>query len=324
MTIGTVTRLFTWSGPTIFLYTSYICAISNGVAGVLVMAAPAAISSSWFPVSERATAISVSQTAYVAGNGLSFLLGPLMVPDQFLVKTNDTGYNSEVIIGNYSNPYPTRDEEKQLIWYYMLGMAVISIVILLAMVIYFPDKPKSPPTASSALSNYSRMGFINGIKKLLKNKDVIFSFVGFSLSTGVQGAWPSVMAVNFGILGVGDEQSGYIGLSAVAASIFLGIGVGRFIDVIRKRIKITLISFLVLSTLAYIWLALIVLKVLEFSYIQLFISTLMGSGCITAIMTLFFEYTVEISYPAPEAMVGGLLTLGNNLVGWYIREYFRD
>ena len=189
------------------------------------------------------------------------------------------------------------------------------------MVIYFPSKPKSPPTASSALSNYSRMGFINGIKNLVKNKDVILSFVGFSFSTGVQGAWPSVMAVNFGILGVGDEQSGYIGLSAVAASIFLGIGVGRFIDVIRKQIKITLISILVFSTLAYIWLALIVLEVLEFSYIQLFISTIIGSGCITAIMTLFFEYTVEISYPVPEAMVGGLLTLGNNVVCWYIREY---
>ena len=50
----------------------------------------------------------------------------------------------------------------------------------------------------------------------------------------------------------------------------------------------------------------------------------MGSGCITAIMTLFFEYTVEISYPVPEAMVGGLLTMGNNLVGWYIQEYFSD
>ena len=139
-------------------------------------------------------------------------------------------------------------------------------------------------------------------------------FIGFSLSTGVQGAWMSVMTVNFQTLDVGDKTSGYIGVTATAAGIIIGIAVGQFTDHIRKHIKMTLIFILLLSTGAYVWLTLLILKVIPFDLVQLYASTICGSGCITAIMTLFFEYTVEMSYPVPEGIVGGLLTGGCNVV----------
>ena len=61
--LGTVFRLspLLTDDSTVFLATSHVCAILNGVSGVTIMAAPAFISSLWFPVSERTTATSISQ-----------------------------------------------------------------------------------------------------------------------------------------------------------------------------------------------------------------------------------------------------------------------
>ena len=315
MTVGTISRIFTWSNATLFLYSSHFCSILNGITGILVMAAPAALSAAWFPVNERATATSISQTLNVAGNGMSFLIGPLIVPDNFLNKTGETDDSHETPLTNYTGYYPTSDREKVLVWWYMVGLAATSVVIFIAMVIYFPSKPQTPPTASAS-SDVPRIGFAESVKTLVKDRSVMLCFIGFSLSTGVQGAWSSVLTLNFEPLGVGDKQSGYIGVAATAASIVVGIAVGQFTDHIRKHIKWTLMFILLLSTGAYVWLTLIVLKAIPFSLVQLYISTICGGACITAIMTLFFEYTVEMAYPVPEGIVGGLLTGGNNVVSY--------
>jgi FLVCR family MFS transporter len=284
------------------------------------MAAPSALSAAWFPANERATAISISQTAYIAGNGVSFLLGPLVVPDKFLNKTCKNDYSPIVPLTNFNETYPTSDEEKQLVWYYMVAMAAFSISIFVAMIIYFPSKPKSPPTASAS-DKFPRLGFAESLSTLFKNRDVIFCFVAFSFSTGVQGAWATVMTLNFEIIGGGERTSGYIGVAVTVATIFIGIAVGKFVDCMRNvSIKLMLILILVLSTLGYIWLTLLILKVIPYSLTQLYISTICGTGFVTAIMTLFFEYTVEMSYPVPEGLVGGLLTTGNNVVSLTICE----
>ena len=313
MAIGTVVRLFAWSDVEIFLYTSHLCSILNGFTGVVVMAAPAALAAAWFPAHERATAISVSQTFFVAGNGASFLFGPLIVPDYFLNRTSATIYGPEIPIMNYNRTYPTPDEEKVLVWYYMVSMAVLSVLIFVPMALYFPSRPKTPPTASASYS-VPRTVFVHNIMMLIKDKDVMLCLIGFSFSNGVQGVWASVMTMNFETLGVDDEKSGYIGIAAMAANIIIGISVGRFIDYVRRNIKWILVFILLVSTAGYAWLTLIVLRVLPDSLIQLYASTILGTGCTTAIMTLFFEYTVEMSYPVPEGIIGGLLTGGSNLV----------
>ena len=130
------------------------------------------------------------------------------------------------------------------------------------------------------------------------------------------------MTVNFEILGVGDETTGYIGVATIAASVVIGLLIGKFIDYQRKHIKWILICVSFLSTTAYLWLTLLVLKVVPYSLTQLYISTICGTGFVTAIMTLFFEYTVEMSYPISEGIVGGLLTTGNNLVS-LLAQYLR-
>ena len=46
------------------------------------MAAPPALSAVWFPPHQRTTATSISQVFTQLGTGLSFAIGPHMVPEQ--------------------------------------------------------------------------------------------------------------------------------------------------------------------------------------------------------------------------------------------------
>ena len=49
---------------------SHLCAILNGVAGVVVFSAPSAVSSAWFPPAERTTATAVGILFNNLGNAL--------------------------------------------------------------------------------------------------------------------------------------------------------------------------------------------------------------------------------------------------------------
>lgn len=69
----------------------HICAILNGVAGIIVFSAPSALSSAWFPPEERTTATGIAIVFNNLGNALSFLAAPAIVPDP-----KETNKTSEV------------------------------------------------------------------------------------------------------------------------------------------------------------------------------------------------------------------------------------
>ena len=50
-----------------------MCAILNGMAGIIVFSAPSALSSAWFPPNERTTATGVALVFNNLGNVFSFL-----------------------------------------------------------------------------------------------------------------------------------------------------------------------------------------------------------------------------------------------------------
>ena len=70
----------------------------------------------------------------------------LKVPDRNTTQASDFFTDTFRVLDTYS-----RDEVKQYIQWYMIGMAVVAVGLLIAFSIYFPDKPPSPPSATSAL-----------------------------------------------------------------------------------------------------------------------------------------------------------------------------
>ena len=45
----------------------------------------------------------------------------------------------------------TRDDIKAYIEWYMIGQAAVAVALFIGFMIYFPDKPPTPPSATSAL-----------------------------------------------------------------------------------------------------------------------------------------------------------------------------
>jgi len=56
--------------------------------------------------------------------------------------------------------------------------------------------------------------------------------------------------------------------------------------------------------------------------VELYISTILGTGLVGIAGILFFEYTAELAYPAPEGVVGGFITCFNNLLGVFFYSVF--
>lgn len=64
MAIGSILRVFSTKDLP-YLISSHVCSIMNGISGIVVMAAPSAISAVWFPPNERTTATAISQVTPV-------------------------------------------------------------------------------------------------------------------------------------------------------------------------------------------------------------------------------------------------------------------
>lgn len=134
--LGTVLRSVSTDSK-YFLVTSHLCSILNGISGVIIMAAPPAISAAWFAPGERTTATSINQVMNNAGNAVSFLVGPYVVPDNF------------ANMSDFTRDTPTAAGVRKDIQWYVVGQAGVACAIFLVILAYFPSKPPTPPSPSS-------------------------------------------------------------------------------------------------------------------------------------------------------------------------------
>ena len=295
--IGAVLRGITQE-EYLFKILSHLGSISNGIAGITVMSVPPALSATWFPPGERTLATFFGQVATQIGTGLSFSLGPWLVPGKNLTSVN---------------------EVKGQIYRYLWIEAGAALGLFLLVLLYFPKQPPSPPSASASLP---RTDFREGIKGLIKNKNALLCTVAYGLSGGTFLAWQSVMTLNFQSVGISDEESGRIGLAICGASFFSGGIFAIGTDHLKKHMKTTLIILLILEALSFFWLTLIISQVIAYSSWQLWVCSVAGSAFTFSLAPLFFEYTVELTYPAPEGLVGGLLAGFYNLIGTIFLSLF--
>src|SRR5438552_456185 len=115
------------------------------------------------------------------GNGVSYLVGPYVVPF------------SEEPHSNTTDPIAVERTRKD-IQNYMIGDAVTAAVIFLLFLAYFPAKPHKPPCASSAVT---RVDFRKGWKGLVTNTNAWFVCLAYAIPAAVQASWQTLMAVNF-------------------------------------------------------------------------------------------------------------------------------
>ena len=284
-----------------FTVTAHIGSFFNGITGIAVMSLPPALSAAWFPPEQRTLATCIAQVSTQVGTGLSFTLGPLIVPGKTQSDISAEAKNQTDV-----------DEVKDQVHKYLVGQGAFAIVLFFLIILTFQDKPASPPSASASLP---RTDFWTAFHALRKDRNAVLCTLAYGASGGTFLAWQSVMSVNFQNIGVSDATSGKIGLTICICCAVGSVIVAYATDHLKKHMKLTLITLLLIEAIFFTWMTLILAKAIPFYLWQLYVSSVVGSVCTFSLVPLFFEYTVELTYPTPEGLVGGFLACFYNFVG---------
>ncbi|KAK3100279.1 hypothetical protein FSP39_017433 [Pinctada imbricata] len=288
----------------------------NGLAGPVAMGVPPVLSNTWFPVEERTTATALSTVLNILGVGISFVLGPYMVPDINSNK-NSTGGNgsSEVSLSLLSeldnSTARIANERKQImrLMYVECGWSVFVFVLLL---IYFPAKPPKPPTVSASID---RVDFKSGTKLLARNTRFWLICLTYGLSLGVFNCWQSVLDVILKPHNISEKEAGWIGFYGTLAGCVATVILARFADAFSRHMKMLLVFLYVGSSLSFVWFSLIIQGTLPNSTVSLYIAIILATLLLNSATPLYFEMACEVSYPVAEGITNFALTLVNNIGG---------
>ncbi|WAR05566.1 DIRC2-like protein [Mya arenaria] len=167
--IGTGIRCITME-TTAMTWLANAGAVLLGIGGSVPFAGPAKLSSVWFPPDQRATATSIVSFANYFGVAMSFIF----------VCVN-------------------RDDLISEIRHLMYLHTAIAALFLLLVIVYFPDKPPTPPSKTASME---RTEWLKGLRMLTKNSAFWLVVLAGAVSAGVLGVWASVLDVNLNKHGI--------------------------------------------------------------------------------------------------------------------------
>ncbi|XP_042210672.1 mucin-2-like isoform X2 [Homarus americanus] len=275
LTIGTVIRCFS-SQETPFTVLCHISSILFAFAACMTLSLPAMVAATWFPPNERITATAVGALMCQLG-GAAMYMGALVVRSPSKIPTN---------------------EER----------AEIRSDIMILM--YIP-KPPTPPSASSATE---KIDFFSGIKGILNNVQQLLVIIAYAFSFGIPAVWIGVLNLSLIDIQIHQEQAIGVAVTAVVCSSLAAFITARITDKVYGHLRVTIIGFLVLSSLFFLWFLLLSTQVIVPSLAQVYVAVAGGVSFEYATMPVLVELAIEIGYPIPESVTGAILTFCFNLV----------
>ncbi|XP_042211793.1 solute carrier family 49 member 4 homolog isoform X2 [Homarus americanus] len=286
--IGSALRCITLDTPT-FTIMCHLCAILLGISSTLILSAPIPVAAEWFPLHERTTA------------------GAVMI-----------GFCMMGCVGSYLEPLLVRqpgphvsnhDIQEDVLLLLYIGMGV-SGVLLLAVMVYFPAKPPTPPSVSISTERHK---FIPGVVSLFKNKQFTALTIAYGFAIGPAVGWLTVLDFSLLPLGFHQKDAMWIGVTSVIAASVLPVIVGRINDLMHGHIRLLLCVLLAASAGCYYWFHLLSYEILPVTTWQVYMSVVGGNAFNAATFPLFFEVGIDLAYPVPEILSAGVMTAVDNI-----------
>ncbi|BFZ06529.1 hypothetical protein BsWGS_09568 [Bradybaena similaris] len=277
----------------------------NGVAGTIPMSGPALLSGLWFPPNQRATATAISTVAGYLGASISFVIGPLLVPEPDDTSPINGTFNlfSDVFDSNSSGVNITdHSDQERGIKTILYGECALAGLVFLLVLIYFPSKPPLPPSVSASIP---REKYLNGLKMLARNKQFWICAIAFSVPLGVYESWQVILDINLDSKGISQRTAGWLDFYATVGGCVSGLLVSRFADLFTRQMKLFLLVFYSLATVAILWLTLVVLDIIPFDEVSIYAAVILAGVFLDGGSPLFFELTIEVSYPVGEGVTSG-------------------
>ncbi|OWF51146.1 disrupted in renal carcinoma protein 2-like [Mizuhopecten yessoensis] len=303
------------SEPPYVKWTVHTGQLLNGLGGPVAMGLPPVLSATWFPPHERTTATAISQILNGLGVGVSFIIGPYLVPDkppdnsnsslQNISYSTTTGPNTTDVSARISN------ERSEIMFLLYIEFGFAALIFLLTLV-YFPDKPTLPPSTTASIE---RLEFKKGLLQLVRNFKFWMVCLTYGVSLGVFNCWQSVLDVNLKPHGISENEAGWLGFYSTLAASFTCITVARFSDIFSKHMRLFLVILYIGGALAMAWFAVLVNGYIPNSTTSLYISIILGTLLLNATPPLYYEMACEITYPVAEGISNLWLTMINNVGG---------
>ena len=231
----------------------------------------------WFPQKQRATITGVIFLALFAGIGIGETVSPVLYAT--------SGFS---------------------------GMQLIYGVVTAVFVVFFLIFARSnPPTPASPEGEATRALVVDGLKQILKKRDVYLLALALFLGSGI------VNGVFTLIDGIGKEKNFSVDQGVILTGILLvggiigSIAIPVISDSLRKR-KLLIIIGIFIAVPATLGLALG--KNYGFEIVCFFVI----GFCFTGLTPLAYQYGAEITHPAPEGTSNGIFALVVQASGFLI------
>lgn len=272
--------------------------ILNALAGPLVQASPSYLSGNWFADGERATATAIGSISNGLGVGLAYLMGPAVVSNA-----------DDIAI-------------------FIRGIAVLAFVPLLLVLIFFPDHPNRPPSATYADRARKRnlgadVSYCRGFWLAFQNRSFLFLVVAGSLQAGAWFVWSTTLPTILQPFHFSLSQAGSFASVTRFAGMIGGALVARLSDesFFARRLKYTICLCMALAVSGFLMFTLSNPSPFFYhnppfpqTYGFDFVSVLIAGFFLGAVNPLFYELSAELTYPSPESTSAAIFTLVQNFI----------
>ncbi|XP_071157380.1 solute carrier family 49 member 4 homolog isoform X1 [Mytilus edulis] len=302
----------------------YASAIINGVAGTTFFSGPPLLASLWFPLKQRTTATAISSLCIYAGLAGGFLIGPQLVSApiynttvRYLKSDVVTHMVNESSTMSYQNTYNETallnfEELRNQVMWLMYVECIAAAVGFFAILLYFPDKPPTPPSNSAS---EKRIEYKKAVCQIIRHGPLWLISIAFALPIGVYAAWGAILDVILHPVGVSQEEAGWIGFYATVGGCIAGVVIARFSDLFLRHMKLFLLCLYMCGGASFVWFTLVCDKIVPYSTAQLYISSIAGGIFLNGTIPLFYELSCETSYPISEGITGAFSTMLDSIFG---------
>lgn len=262
----------------------------TAISQLFVLNLPPRIAAVWFGPNEVSSATSFGVFGNQIGIGLGFILPPL-------------------IFSNNPDSLASLTERGLNIMFF--SVAIVTSVLLIAMIFLFEDRPSKPPSLAQAIADQQMMSqqaadssLLAVTKSLMRNRNFNLLLMTYGLNVGVFYAISTILNQLIEVKFPGHEvDAGIMGLIITLSGVFGSVTCGLILDQTHKFKGTTLVvyTFSLLGMIAFS-------LALQLSTIWplFFVSAVLGFF-MTGYLPIGFEFAAELSYPNPEGSSAGLL-----------------
>lgn len=106
---------------------------------------------------------------------------------------------------------------------------------------------------------------------------------------GVYSGWGAILAINLHEFGISALAAGWLGCAMTLVGCFAGVIIGALTDRFRGVMKGVILICYAISTVAFLWFALVILGIVEGNRATLYATGTVGGAFLNAPIPLFFE-----------------------------------